>query len=225
MQIFDSRVNLKRFEKSIQAYERQPIKENLIMFYGSSLFSIWKEKMGNGDLEKDILNADGTQACVNHGFGGSTMDEMLYYYDRMIRPWHPKVLVLKGGANDQLHGYSSIETIFLEARIMDYARIENPGIQFIVNGLHPNSMALGKINRWRDSYNDLLKSYAHLHEDCIYTNYADSPLFFNNPEDAGNFDKIRRDIYSSAYHFNKEGFELCTIYWKEILDKYLKGEA
>ncbi len=40
-----------------------------------------------------------TDAVVNHGFGGATADELLYYYPRNGRPYAPKCWFWRGGPN------------------------------------------------------------------------------------------------------------------------------
>ena len=50
---------------------------------------------------------DGSQAIVNHGFGTSSADDLLYYYDRMVRPYAPRALVLATMGNDVGFGYDA----------------------------------------------------------------------------------------------------------------------
>ena len=61
----------------------------MILFYGSSGFTHWSPKYGFRPLEEDIRMKDGSPAAVNHGFGGATVEEGLYYYHRMVKPWEP----------------------------------------------------------------------------------------------------------------------------------------
>ena len=222
MKLFDTRVQLNRLETPVQNYEKVPIEKGLIMFYGASSFTRWKAKYGNPVLEEQIRKKDGSNAAINHGFGSSTAEEELYYYDRLVKPWEPRVLIIKTGGNDAGAGYSPMESVFFQSRIMEYARADVPGIRFILNGIHPNKLSAGHKNPWRDEYNELLQEYAEKHDDCIYTNYKDSPLFFDDPADVGNFDKVKMDIYAEdQHHYNYEGFCICAKYWLEVLDEYL----
>ena len=45
-------------------------------------------------MEEEVRMKDGSQAIINHGFGTSSADDLLYYYDRMVRPYKPRALVL-----------------------------------------------------------------------------------------------------------------------------------
>ena len=76
--MFEQKVgNLKKFENVVREYEEQPIEKGMILFYGSSAFTRWSTIYGNRPLEEDIRMKDGSPAAVNHGFGGSTVEEGL----------------------------------------------------------------------------------------------------------------------------------------------------
>ena len=90
--MFDIPMDLGSLEKEIVAYEQEPIEKGRILFYGHSLFNRW----GSGKwaeqvrpMAQDLRLKDGSLAVVNHGFGASTTEERLYYYDRMVRPGSP----------------------------------------------------------------------------------------------------------------------------------------
>jgi lysophospholipase L1-like esterase len=63
---------------------------NLIVFYGSSSFTLWH------DLEAHFPGYN----VVNHGFGGSTLADCVEYFDRLVRAMSPRVIVLYAGDND-----------------------------------------------------------------------------------------------------------------------------
>ena len=142
--MLEPRVRMKRLETRITAFEEQPIVKNMILFYGDSAFTRWKEpKFGNPNLEEVIRMKDGTQACVNHGFGSSTAEEQLYYYPRAVKPWEPRALVLQTIDNDVDYGYSPMEIMQLQARLMDYARTDFPGIRFYLCNTRPVMTHIG----------------------------------------------------------------------------------
>ena len=225
MRLFGTRVDLQRLEKSVRNYEAQPAQQRLVVFYGASSFTRWKEKYGNTNLEDDLRKADGSPGAVNRSYGGSTAGEQLYYYDRLIKPLAPCALVLKTGGNDEDFGYSPTEVLFLQSRIMDYARADFPGIKFFLNGMHPSKIfvATGESKRFRAEYNELMQDYCQQPDDTTYTWYADSPLFCYDPEDVGRIDIVREGIFAEDdRHFNREGFLLCAEYWRGVLAEFLK---
>ncbi|MHA8106551.1 GDSL-type esterase/lipase family protein [Aquirufa sp. 5-AUSEE-100C1] len=87
------------FEKEILAYEKQdslsmPAKGQ-ILFIGSSSFRLWKT------FEADMK---GLPASFNRGFGGSTLADALYYFDRMVVKYQPKWIMMYEGDNDLAKG-------------------------------------------------------------------------------------------------------------------------
>jgi lysophospholipase L1-like esterase len=79
--------SIRRFE----ARERlQPAPANVILFTGSSSITFWSS------LAQDMAPLQ----VLNHGFGGSRMADLLHYAGRIVRPCHPRALVLFAGTND-----------------------------------------------------------------------------------------------------------------------------
>ncbi|TVR83173.1 MAG: GDSL family lipase [Rhodospirillales bacterium] len=70
--------------------------DRLVVFYGSSSFTLWS---GIGDAFPE-------HEVVNLGFGGSTLADCLEYFDRLVVPLAPKVLVVYAGDNDLDNGAS-----------------------------------------------------------------------------------------------------------------------
>ena len=200
--MFDTRVNLTRLEKEVLEYEKAEIEPGKILFWGDSGFTRWRERFGNRPLESVILGKDGSKAIVNHGIGGATAEELLFYYPRMVQAWKPRALVLKAYANDDYFGYSPREILSLQAKILDYARVHMPGIRFYLCDISVRTRYTDNDIAWHTwesrayEYNRLLQEYCGKHEDCTYVCHSQSPLFFADPADVGDYRKVRRDILS-----------------------------
>ncbi len=87
------------FEREIRAYEKQdslsmPAKGQ-VLFFGSSSFRLWKS------FDSDMK---GMPASINRGFGGSTLADALYYFDRMVVKYQPKWVIMYEGDNDLARG-------------------------------------------------------------------------------------------------------------------------
>jgi lysophospholipase L1-like esterase len=66
------------------------------VFYGSSSIRMWDT------LAEDLK----TTNAVNAGFGGSTLEACVFFFDRVIPPLHPASLVVYAGDNDLGDGKS-----------------------------------------------------------------------------------------------------------------------
>lgn len=225
--MFDMKLtNLKRLEKKyVLEYEKEEIETGLIMFYGDSGFTRWKSAWGHRPMEEDIRMKDGTKAVINHGFGTSTAEEQLYFYDRLVRPWKPRALVLKTHGNDIGFSYSPEEILFLQSRLMEYARYDMPGIKFYLCDAHPKKLMINAPDWYyhhRARYNKLLKAYCETHEDCTFVCHTDNPLFYDDPADVGSYDKVRTDIFvEDQCHFNQKGYDIYKEFFLQVLDDIL----
>ena len=83
-----------RFAAAIEAFEQQdqtaPPPRNSILFIGSSIFRQWK------NLKEQMAPLP----VFNRAFGGSRTADVLYYMDRVVLPYAPKLIVYYCGSND-----------------------------------------------------------------------------------------------------------------------------
>ena len=71
-------------------------------------------------------------------------------------------------------------------------------------------------------YNALLKEYCDANEDCIYVGQSTWPGFYNDPADAGDYSKIRTDIWvEDEVHFTQEGYDIYRDLFLNALDDIL----
>lgn len=228
---FEIPMDLKSLEQSIIAYEQEPIEKGKILFYGHSLFTRWgSPKWGYRRMDEDIRMKDGSLAVVNHGFGTSTSEEQLYFYDRMVRPWEPRALVLSTLGNDGMYGYSPEQTMTNVAKILHWARTDFPGIKLFLVEPHPNPKGKETTmpDKWnnglhkRRSFIEMLNAYEQLHEDTKVIRLWNRPELFETPEDVGDFHKVREDIFvADKVHPNQAGYDIFREIFLEALDELL----
>lgn len=163
--------------------------------------------------------------AVNHGLGGSTAEQLLYWYNRMVKTWKPRALVLKAYSNDLDRSYSVDEIIFLQARILEWARVDMPGIKMFVCDAQPQRKEKElKMTAYhhRLEYNERMSQYCAKHDDVTMVWQSRISEFYNNPEDLGDYSKVRDDLFvEDGVHFNREGYEIYKRFWLEQLDELL----
>ena len=215
---------MNRYDKTAQSFAEKPIEKGLILFYGSSGFTRWTTRFEHRPLEEDIRRKDGSLAAVNHGFGGSTMEEGLYYYDRMVKPWEPRAIVLRFFPNDVGFGYTPEEIVYLIAMFCNWARADFPGVKLYLCDAMPHKRHINNTG-WQKKageFNRLLKEYCDANEDCTYVCQSAWPGFYTNPADAGDYSKIRQDIWvSDEVHFTQEGYDIYRDLFLNALDDIL----
>lgn len=120
------------------------------VFTGSSSITKWK-------LDKSFPKYN----ALNHGFGGSQMSDVVRYFDRILTPAKPQIVVLYSGDND-LGAKKSPEQITDDTRkIVEKLKKDLPETRLVLIGVKPS------IKRWslREKQIETNKQLAKLIED------------------------------------------------------------
>jgi len=207
-----TRVDLQRFADQVATLEtslrQTPPEPGGILFYGSSTMVHWRAD--------DLLQRQMAPLPVlSTGFGGSTADEALYYYGRLVLPVRPSILVYYEGDNDLGLGYTAAEVLELTHRLFEWARQDLPGIRFLIIPVkdYPAQDApkeqLAALNR------DFAE-YATAHED---TWVADIGPVLQDEQGM-----TRLDIFEDDNtHYNLKGYQLLAVQVKPILERLVES--
>jgi len=77
--------------------QAQPPPQHAVLFIGSSSINFWHS------LAEDFPGVP----VINRGFGGSAIEDSTYYADRIVTPYHPRLIVMYAGDNDIYEGHSA----------------------------------------------------------------------------------------------------------------------
>jgi lysophospholipase L1-like esterase len=124
------------YEDDVKQLEQKAQNLNFVpetLFYGSSSIRLWSS------LDKDFPGFK----PVNLGFGGSTLAACVWFFERIMKPYQPKRLVIYAGDNDLGDGRHPEEVFifFQEMAVKINARFGNIPVYFI--SLKPS------ITRWQ----------------------------------------------------------------------------
>jgi lysophospholipase L1-like esterase len=82
------------FDQEVSELERRSRarrdERNPIVLYGSSSFTLWN------DVQAYLPGYN----LLNHGFGGATLADCVEYFDRLVVPFAPRIVILYAGDND-----------------------------------------------------------------------------------------------------------------------------
>lgn len=195
-----------RFDKEVASLlEReagQPPAQGGILFIGSSNIRKWPLKTGFPDL-----------ALINHGFGGSQTTDCTFFFDKLVTPFHPKLVVFHAGGNDLSAGRSPEQIAGDVETFIKKVHTELPDAKVIYVGLFPAPV------RWQlmDKYHETTKRItAFIRKDRKTT--------FINPEKPllSKEGAIRPELYESdRLHLNAQGYEIMT----KLISPYIKKAA
>jgi lysophospholipase L1-like esterase len=204
----NTKIDLHRFDDQLKQLDEHmrvcPPRKHGILLYGSSTMANWREN----DM---CYNQLVPLPIENTGFGGSTAEEALYYYHRLVVPFEPSVMAYYEGANDLMNGYTPDEVLMLTHRLFEWSRQDFPGIKFLIVPIKL-SPALDHIREQGNICNRMFEEYAATHED---TSVLDVNSFLY--DDAGNH---RREIYvEDMLHHNERGYAEFAELMKPTLEK------
>ena len=196
-----------RFEGDIRTFEQadlaSPPPADPVLFVGSSSIRVWPNLPG--DFPE--------YPALNRGFGGSQMSDLLHFFDRIVAPYDPALILVYEGDND-LAGGKSVDTVY--ADYLDFlALVEQqlPGadVAFIATKPSPSRSHLLEVTR---QFNERLAQLADENPHIWYIDVM-SPML----NDSG---QARPELFGSdMLHMNAAGYDL----WQSIVAPALAAWA
>ena len=211
-------IDLHRFDEKISQLESHPVTNGKVMLYGSSFFAHWFY-----DRAKDQLKAatGGKLDIINHGFGGATADELLYYYNRLVKPYGPSAMVIRAGYNELNRGQSPENAVFLLERLLQWSAADNPDIKFLVLKIFDTRHAGEELYKKITAYNTLLEKQIACLENVTLLDL--NPFFYAHPGDIGDR-KLLRDVFvSDGLHLTDAAYEEMADFLGNLILNTLEG--
>lgn len=194
-----------RHEATILAYEEEdriqrPV-TGLCLFTGSSSVRLWKK------MKFDLRPLP----VINRGFGGSTFRELNYYFDRLVLPYRPKMVVLYEGDNDIVDPDTSPEDVLKELHAFRVKRDKQlPTMHIYMMAVKPSPSRRVLLDKARET-NNLFIAYCDTASNVSYLDMF-SPIMKDDGTINGAF------FGPDSLHMNQSGYNA----WAEaILDTLL----
>ena len=129
---------IKNWDPSIRAFEEadqeNPPPASPVLFVGSSSIRMW-----------DLPSSFPDQPVLNRGFGGSELSDAIRYFDRIVLPYRPRLILLYEGDNDIGNGETPDQVVTDYRRFAKLVRTKLPGTHFAFLPIKPS---LKRWNLW-----------------------------------------------------------------------------
>ena len=158
-----------RFEKDVQAYEAanrtNPPPQNAILLLGDSQFFRWKT------VAEDLPD----YMIVNRGIDSFQTSDLDYFADRLVLPYHPRMIILHVGGNDVRAGKSPEQILADFKSFVAKVRAHLPAIPVAFSSITPGP------GRWeeapqRKATNRLIKEYIATQPNLLFIDLWDAML-------------------------------------------------
>jgi lysophospholipase L1-like esterase len=199
----DDRASVARWEKAIEAFERQdkekPPPQHAILFAGSSSIRRW-------DLPKYFPDMD----VINRGFGGSEIADSLHFAPRIILKHRPRIVVFYAGDNDIAAGKNPNRVFADFEAFVKAVHGELPKTRIAFVSIKPSILRWGLWDKMRKA-NSLIEAYCKQHDRLVYIDVAGPML--------GDDGKPRPELFvTDGLHLNDKGYRL----WASLIKPQLK---
>jgi lysophospholipase L1-like esterase len=191
------------YETEVKGLENRGIKlaaDAETLFYGSSSIRMWET------LGKDL---EGFKPA-NLGFGGSTLAACVWFFERIMAPYHPKRLVVYAGDNDLGDGRHPEEIFIFFQQLMARIQKRFGDLPCYFISLKPSPSRAYLLNSYK-YINQLIQ--AEITQNQPSWRYID---VFSQMIDQNN--KPKDEYYThDGLHMNEAGYRLWTVIVKQQL--------
>ena len=194
----------KMWEKDINEFldidKKQSPPKDPVVFAGSSSVRMWSS------LRTDFPHLN----VMNRGFGGSQMEDLVYFASKIVAPYKPRKIVVYSGENDIDAGQTAENVLADFKEFIAFRDKELKGVPIFYVAMKPS------ISRWAKwpemkKGNDLIKAESAKHKKVTFVDIAPGML--------GADGKPRPDLFlGDGLHMNAKGYEV----WRTVLLPYLK---
>ncbi len=195
----------RRFEDAINAFAEMdkvsPPPANAIVLTGSSSIMFWNE-----DAAKDLAPL----TVISRGFGGSIMNDALYYLDRVALQYKPRAILIYEGDNDTGRNNIPIDVIITQLEQI-VARIHStlPTARIYVLSVKPS---VARQATWPVAL-EVNERYQALAAADPLVHYIDVATPFLKADGSVMTDIFRAD----ELHLNDKGYDIWAAAVKEVL--------
>ncbi|HEU0184486.1 MAG TPA: GDSL-type esterase/lipase family protein [Blastocatellia bacterium] len=194
-----------RFEKNVQAYEAAdkvtPPPKGAILLVGDSQFYRWKT------LHDDLPE----YTIINRGIDAFQLSDILNFFDRLVTPYKPRMIVMHVGGNDVHNGKTAERTLADFRTFVAKARAVQPGIPIAFSSVTPSPGRWDEADR-RKQTNRLIKDYIATQKGLHFIDLWDAML---TPDG-----KPREELWvGDRIHPNHDGYLVRVKIMRPLLGK------
>jgi lysophospholipase L1-like esterase len=193
------------YEAEVQDLERERPRHAALahpaVFYGSSSIKLWTT------LADDL----GDESVVNLGFGGSTLEACVWFFERLVPPIRPSSLVVYAGDNDLGDGRTPADVAALFKALITKVDHDLSPIPFGFISIKPSPARLGLLEQVSVA-NEAIRREILRHPRAFYIDVFTPMLGVRGAP--------RRDLFlDDGLHLSRAGYRLWAVLVAQYRDR------
>jgi lysophospholipase L1-like esterase len=172
------------------------------LFFGSSSIRMWTNLYSDFAAIKP----------VNLGFGGSTLAACVWFFERIMQPYHPKRLIIYAGDNDLGDGRHPEELFIFFQQLVIKTRYKFPDLPCYFISLKPSPHRWDMAEKYKYANNlietEIIKYHSNWHFIDVYKKMLDAKNYPKNEYFA-----------NDGLHLSEKGYQL----WKVIINDFINA--
>lgn len=196
--------NPARFEKAVKAFEKSDASEfppaGAVLCIGSSSMRKW-----HSHIKEDLAPL----TVIPRGFGGSNMNDLLYFTDRIVIPYKPRAILVYEGDNDSAAGVS--KELFKQTLESFIKKVHTalPEVRIYLISVKPSESRI-KLKPLMQKYNAIMKKAAESNPLISYIDVFNPML-----DESGK--PLPHIFLKDKLHMNRDGYMI----WKKAIHPIL----
>jgi len=192
-----------RWEETIRTFEdwdkKNSFPPDAVLFVGSSSIRLWptRECFGRFDV-------------INRGFGGSQISDFVYFAERIVLPYKPKIIVFYAGDNDIAGGKTAKRVFEDYKKFIGLVQKQLPTTRIIFISIKPSGSRWSLWNVMKDA-NKMIEDFSQKDDRLYYLDAATTLLDSNSQPN----DEL---FLSDRLHLNDKGYQI----WTKLLTPVIK---
>ena len=191
-----------RFKREIDTFiewdSKNSVPDDAVLFVGSSSIRMWSTCRSFPDMK-----------VINRGFGGSQISDVIYYSDRIVSPYEPKVIVFYAGDNDVAAGKSAERVLEDYRRFIKIVHKSMPNTPVIFIAIKPS------LSRWKlwpeiKRANTMIQDYCTRNERLSFVDISIALLGKDGKPD-------KKLFLQDQLHLSDEGYRKWTAMLRPVI--------
>ncbi|MGJ7031108.1 GDSL-type esterase/lipase family protein [Niabella hirudinis] len=193
------------FYKDIQQFktldQQQAPPKKAILFIGSSSFTKWK----------DVNAYFPGYTIINRGFGGSTLKDLIYYFNDLVPVYRPRQIVIYCGENDLANDATPADSAVSRFKqLYGLIRAYNKKVPVAFISIKPSPVRAKYFTKVEEA-NAAIRTFIARQKKARYIDVFPSMLGADGRP-------MPRIFLSDSLHMNAGGYQI----WQKIMRPYLK---